>query len=281
MPPTSHVHTLRAPALCPSAYPPPVAASLNRFVLITGYFPFGSTTDAVSSSASFEGDGWRTVSLRARDFIRDLLQHDPTARPSSEESLGRPWLHQLSQLETPESPRPPTPGTNMPDGPHHHCANNSAAMRLQPAGAASATLAPTTSRRSDVTTPTGGEPSCDSCSADVPPPPPGLTGLTPVKRKSHATTSFAAPAAAKTVSTADASSNMLLRPAKKRLRHNPSTTSSLSSGSEPPSPQAVSPRGPQPSLFVPTTPTTAEVLAAAPNEGNASCKTRTCTTGAS
>jgi serine/threonine protein kinase len=68
------------------------AAGITAYVLISGYFPFGCAADALSSHPSFDGEGWLPVSVRARDFILDLLQHDPAFRPSAQEALLLPWL---------------------------------------------------------------------------------------------------------------------------------------------------------------------------------------------
>jgi len=78
------------------------AAGITTYVLISGYFPFGCTADALSAYPCFDGDGWASVSLRARDFITDLLQHDPAFRPSAEEAQRLPWArHGLCETPPP------------------------------------------------------------------------------------------------------------------------------------------------------------------------------------
>ena len=87
------------------------AAGITAYVLITGYFPFGSAADAISSSASFGSNSWRPVSMRAREFIQDLLDDEPSSRPTAEESLSHAWVAEFDgEGETPpESPRLATP----------------------------------------------------------------------------------------------------------------------------------------------------------------------------
>ena len=91
------------------------AAGITTYVLISGYFPFGCTDDALSAHPSFEGDNWREVPLRAKDFILECLQHDPAFRPSAEESMMLPWLRYHAPCHIP-------PLSQQPDSPRRRLA---------------------------------------------------------------------------------------------------------------------------------------------------------------
>ena len=67
------------------------ASGITTYVLLSGNFPFGSTADAIGSSASFEGEAWVGAS-RAREFISSLLLHEPTRRPTALQARHHPWL---------------------------------------------------------------------------------------------------------------------------------------------------------------------------------------------
>ena len=86
------------------------AAGITTYVLISGYFPFGCTADALSAYPCFDGESWAGVSLRARDFVTDLLQHDPAFRPSAEEAQRLPWLRdRLCETPPPRHQQPTSP----------------------------------------------------------------------------------------------------------------------------------------------------------------------------
>ena len=93
------------------------ASGITAYVLISGFFPFGTTADALAASPSFEGDGWRHVSLVAQAFIEHLLRHDPSARPSAVEAQRHAWLLHGAKAASPtttpqeEAVEPPTTPT--------------------------------------------------------------------------------------------------------------------------------------------------------------------------
>ena len=115
------------------------ASGITTYVLLSGNFPFGSTADAIGSSASFEGEAWVGAS-RAREFISSLLLHEPTRRPTALQARHHPWLlsrprvHASSQGTTQEwlsgvsacIQQGPTQGTTslpahlVPLPQHHH-----------------------------------------------------------------------------------------------------------------------------------------------------------------
>ncbi len=82
------------------------ASGITTYVLISGNFPFGSTADALSSSASFEGDAWAGAS-RPREFISSLLLHEPTMRPTALQARRHPWLSVRPRVEPPHAPALP------------------------------------------------------------------------------------------------------------------------------------------------------------------------------
>jgi calcium-dependent protein kinase len=46
---------------------------------------------------SFSDPCWANISDKAKDLITQLLTYDPEKRPSAEEALKHPWIHDLSQ----------------------------------------------------------------------------------------------------------------------------------------------------------------------------------------
>lgn len=68
------------------------------YILLCGYPPFnGSTNDETHRSVlkgryHFASGEWKGVSREAKDFIRRLLQTDPTNRMSAAEALNHPWM---------------------------------------------------------------------------------------------------------------------------------------------------------------------------------------------
>lgn len=64
----------------------------RRYVLISGNFPFGNTSDALSSRASFEGEVWSLSTPWPMKFISALLRHDPSKRATASESLEHAWF---------------------------------------------------------------------------------------------------------------------------------------------------------------------------------------------
>ena len=73
------------------------------YTLLAGYPPFNATdikgvyAAVQSGKYCFPSADWKHISLEAKDFIRKLLQTDPSKRMTTEESLMHPWL--VSQLE--------------------------------------------------------------------------------------------------------------------------------------------------------------------------------------
>jgi len=66
------------------------ATGITTYVLISGNFPFGSTSDALSACASFDGAAWS--SHLAVAFISALLRRDPNERPSASEAQAHAWI---------------------------------------------------------------------------------------------------------------------------------------------------------------------------------------------
>mmetsp|Transcript_30512 Transcript_30512/g.87135 ORF Transcript_30512/g.87135 Transcript_30512/m.87135 type:complete len:544 (+) Transcript_30512:96-1727(+) len=67
------------------------------FIIISGYMPFsGSETNQTKNI--FHGiykmkpERWDTVSDKAKDFVKSLLQVDPNLRLTSEQALAHPWI---------------------------------------------------------------------------------------------------------------------------------------------------------------------------------------------
>jgi calcium/calmodulin-dependent protein kinase I len=68
------------------------------FALITGAPPFSTMSEqafleeACSGNIEFMDIYWEHVSNEAKEFVRTLLQPDPTKRPTAEEALALPWM---------------------------------------------------------------------------------------------------------------------------------------------------------------------------------------------
>ncbi|KAF8897991.1 kinase-like domain-containing protein [Gymnopilus junonius] len=68
------------------------------YVLLCGYSPFRSEDVSVliketeAAQIEFHERYWKNVSETAKDFIKKLLNPDPSNRPNAEEALSHPWL---------------------------------------------------------------------------------------------------------------------------------------------------------------------------------------------
>eukprot|EP00970_Alexandrium_tamarense_P013440 scaffold3401_cov277-Alexandrium_tamarense.AAC.1 len=81
------------------------------YILLAGYPPFNSAgggNKEVYAAVQrgmyyFPSADWKHVSLEAKDFIRRLLQKDPSKRMTVEQALRHPWLmNQLSGMDVEE-----------------------------------------------------------------------------------------------------------------------------------------------------------------------------------
>ncbi|CAD8079716.1 unnamed protein product [Paramecium primaurelia] len=72
------------------------------YILLCGYPPFdGKTEDKIMEKVSkgvysFDSQEWEDVSKEAKDFIRKLLQLDPSKRLSAHQALSDPWIKKFS-----------------------------------------------------------------------------------------------------------------------------------------------------------------------------------------
>ena len=71
------------------------------YILLTGYPPFNGDTDAeihasiLRGNVNFPSDmGWSSKSVLCLDFIKCLLQKDPTRRLTAQDALLHPWILQ-------------------------------------------------------------------------------------------------------------------------------------------------------------------------------------------
>jgi len=62
------------------------------YVILSGFMPFTSTTEALRGHFSLEDEHWAHVSEPAKDLIRRLLVVDPAVRLSAAQALEHPWL---------------------------------------------------------------------------------------------------------------------------------------------------------------------------------------------
>jgi len=92
------------------------AAGVMAHQLLTGRFPFDDRTNPVSPSLSkvwksiftdelnFKRSHWDGISDDAKDFVKTLLNKDPTKRPTAKEAMKHPWLR--GRIEDRSSGRP-------------------------------------------------------------------------------------------------------------------------------------------------------------------------------
>ncbi|EJD51983.1 Pkinase-domain-containing protein [Auricularia subglabra TFB-10046 SS5] len=92
------------------------AMGVITYFLLCGYTPFDRDTQQEEMEAIIAGDYkfepkeyWANVSDVARDFVRTLLNVDPTKRPSAAQALEHPWLASLEPHFVPD-PTSPTGG---------------------------------------------------------------------------------------------------------------------------------------------------------------------------
>ncbi|OMJ80018.1 hypothetical protein SteCoe_19841 [Stentor coeruleus] len=74
------------------------------YMILSGYPPFDGENEKEiiyevrSGLLDFNGEVWTSVSNSAKDFIRHLLDRDPTSRYSASEALVHPWITGYSEL---------------------------------------------------------------------------------------------------------------------------------------------------------------------------------------
>ena len=76
-----------------------VLSGVITYVLLSGQLPFNGGDDDVDKIGNimdgdynFDRDQWRTVSLNAKDFIRNLLQSDQDKRLNADQALNHRWI---------------------------------------------------------------------------------------------------------------------------------------------------------------------------------------------
>jgi calcium-dependent protein kinase len=62
---------------------------------------------------SFDSSEWKDVSNLAKDFIRKLLEMDPSKRYSAEQAINDPWMKKYTNEKVVDVPLMRTALTNM------------------------------------------------------------------------------------------------------------------------------------------------------------------------
>lgn len=81
------------------------------YILLCGFAPFSGENDfdtlrlVESADLEFPSPEWDDISYTAKDFIRQLLNRDPIARPTADEAMHHPWIVQ-HMIAEPDIPRP-------------------------------------------------------------------------------------------------------------------------------------------------------------------------------
>jgi len=87
------------------------------YVMLSGCLPFYGATDRDTAKLISKGlfampdKTWKHVPSTARDLVRQLLRYDPNKRPTANQALKHPWLHQ----EECPVPLPPSIFSSMRD----------------------------------------------------------------------------------------------------------------------------------------------------------------------
>lgn len=73
------------------------ACGVVLYIMLCGRFPFWGKTDIeymkrLSHGPSMVGDGWSEVSNAGKEFLKQLLQLDPSRRLTAEDALNHPWI---------------------------------------------------------------------------------------------------------------------------------------------------------------------------------------------
>jgi len=74
------------------------------YVLLCGYTPFYGENQKqlfdriLKADVEFFSPEWDEVSQEARDFVKNLLQREPTKRPTAEEALQHPWFQAETEM---------------------------------------------------------------------------------------------------------------------------------------------------------------------------------------
>lgn len=80
------------------------------FILLCGYPPFNGSNEKIImenvliGKYSMESSAWSEISQDAKDFIAQLLEYDPTKRPSAKEALNNKWIRYYCEKEEIKKP---------------------------------------------------------------------------------------------------------------------------------------------------------------------------------
>lgn len=80
------------------------------YILLCGYPPFNGSNEknimenVLIGKFSFNGGVWDEISHSAKNFITQLLEYDPSKRPSAKEALNNKWIEYYSEKEEIKKP---------------------------------------------------------------------------------------------------------------------------------------------------------------------------------
>lgn len=87
--------------------------------MLSGSPPFNGRSDKIimenvaKGNYSFDSSEWKDVSNLAKDFIRKLLEMDPSKRYSAEQAINDPWMKKYTNEKVVDVPLMRTALTNM------------------------------------------------------------------------------------------------------------------------------------------------------------------------
>lgn len=80
------------------------------YILLCGFPPFNGENDkeimerVAKGSYSFDFDEWKQISSEAKQFIKRMLEYDPSKRYNAEQAISDPWIKKYSGKSSVDAP---------------------------------------------------------------------------------------------------------------------------------------------------------------------------------